>query len=391
MERGATGQTKQMGSGNAAFEAFVPYPLPPHPPLQIESLFSAAERANQALGRLDGISQILPDPHLFIYLYIRKEALLSSQIEGTQSSFSELLLFEEDSLQSDRPLDVQEVSNYIRAMNFGLERIQSGFPLSLRLLREIHEKLLEGSRGSDQSPGEIRRSQNWIGGTRPGNAIYVPPPVEEMNTCLGEFEKFIHSDSPPLPTLIRAGLLHAQFESIHPFLDGNGRLGRLLITLFLCERGVLRQPMLYLSLFLKNNRQQYYELLQQVRLRGVWEEWIEFFLEGVAATADQAIETARRALELFEQDRKSISTLGRAAPTATLVHDLLKQKITVSVSAASEHLKVSDPTARSALNSLEKLGIVKEVSGKQRGKLYSYLNYLNLLSEGTEPLPLNSL
>ncbi len=245
------------------FRAFVPHPLPPHPALQLDTeLYDLIEQANRALGRLDGVTMLLPDISLFLYLYIRKEALLSSQIEGTQSSLSDLLLFESSEAIGVPLDDVQEVSNYVAAMNYGLERLRGGFPLSLRLLRDIHAVLLAKGRGSDKTPGEFRRSQSWIGGTRPGNASFVPPPPEEVIACMGALEKFLHDDPVRTPTLIKAALAHVQFETIHPFLDGNGRLGRLLITFLLCAEGAVSEPLLYLSLYFKTHRTKYYELLQ---------------------------------------------------------------------------------------------------------------------------------
>jgi Fic family protein len=245
-------------------------------------------------------------------MYLRKEALLSSQIEGTQSSLSDLLLFEQDELPMVPLDDVQEVSNYVAAMDHGLQRLREGFPLSLRLIREIHEILLAKGRGASKEPGEFRRSQNWIGGTRPGNALFVPPPPDELNRCLGDLETYLHATDVH-PALIRAALAHVQFETIHPFLDGNGRLGRLLITLLLCEAGSLREPVLYLSLYLKTHRQQYYDLLQAVRERGDWETWLAFFLDGVTETATQAVHAARSLITLFDNDRRRITELGRAA------------------------------------------------------------------------------
>src|SRR5580658_5296661 len=277
--------------------AYIPNPLPPEPPLELEPLYPLLDKANQALGRLDGSTALLPDTQLFIYLYLRKEAVLSSQIEGTQSSLSDLLQFESGMAKDESLDDVSETSNYVAAMEHGLKRLKEGFPISLRLLREIHGVLLRQGRGAERTPGEFRRSQNWIGGTRPGNAVFVPPPPEALAACLDAFEKYLYDDRPPL--LIKLGLIHLQFETIHPFLDGNGRLGRLLLTLLLCESGVLREPMLYLSLYLKANRSRYYELLQKVRTEGAWEEWLQFFLEGVETTARQAAETAIALRQLF--------------------------------------------------------------------------------------------
>lgn len=370
--------------GDEQVRAYVPPPLPPTPAVDLSGLLPLIEQANRALGRLDGITSILPAPPLFLFMYVRKEALLSSQIEGTQSSLSDLLLFEIDEIPLVGIDDVQEVSNYVAAMEHGLKRLAEGFPLSLRLIREIHDILLRRGRGSSKQPGEFRRTQNWIGGTRPGNAIFVPPPPGEMMACLDNFEKFLHDDK--TPTLIRAALAHVQFESIHPFLDGNGRLGRLLITFMLCAEGVLKQPMLYLSLYFKARRQQYYDLLQAVRDRGAWETWIEFFLTGVVETASEAVETARQLLTLFDDDRARIRTLGRSAAAMLHVHDLLQRQPIIGIVPASRALKVTHPTVMKAIANLQKLGIVKEVTGKRRGRLFAYGRYMDVLNRGTEPL-----
>ena len=276
------GQRVAISTAGERAEAYVPQALPPIPPVQLERLYGRLEAANRAIGRLDGVASILPDTPLFLYMYVRKEALLSSQIEGTQSSLSELLLYESEDVPGVPLDDVQEVSNYIGAMNHGLNRIRDGFPLSLRLIREIHEALLSKGRGSTKQPGEFRRSQNWIGGTRPGNALFVPPPPERVMDLMAGLEEFIHTDTPEIPFLVKAGLVHVQFETIHPFLDGNGRLGRLLITFLLCTHGILKEPILYLSLYFKSHRQQYYDLLQRVRDQGDWETWLEFFLDGIS-------------------------------------------------------------------------------------------------------------
>lgn len=366
--------------------AFVPNPLPPTPTLSLDSLISEIEAANRALGRLDGVSSVLPSTSLFTWMYVRKEALLSSQIEGTQSSLSDLLLFENDEAFNVPLDDVREVSNYVAAMEHGLERLRENFPLSLRLLREIHAKLMASGRGTTQQPGEFRTSQNWIGGTRPGNATFVPPPPNLVIECMGQLETFLH-DRDTYPVLIRAALAHVQFETIHPFLDGNGRLGRLLITLMLCEDGALTQPTLYLSLFLKAHRKQYYELLQRVREEGDWLGWLAFFLEGVTATSRQGFDTAQRLLVLFEADKNRIATLGRGAPSALRIHIDLQSHPLLSVARAAKRLKVSQPTVQSAVNNLANLGIVREITGQKRNRLYSYQAYLDILNEGTEPLP----
>lgn len=345
------------------------------------------EDANRALGRLDGVSMMLPEPSLFLYMYIRKEAVLSSQIEGTQSSLSELLLFEDSNLPGIPLDDVQEVSNYVAALNYGLRRIrEDSFPICLRLLLEVHGELLTKGRGSDKAPGEFRRSQNWIGGTRPGNARYVPPPPELVMECMGSLEKFIHDDPTPTPTLIKAALAHVQFETIHPFLDGNGRLGRLLITLLLCAENALREPLLYLSLYFKTHRTEYYDLLQRVRTEGDWESWIRFFLTGVKETGDQAAMTATRVLRLFETDRQRIQTIGKPAGTALRVHHHIERKPLTTVQAVSRALNLTEPTVRSSFMHLSKLDIVKEVSGRQRGQVFAYYPYVRILNEGTEPL-----
>ena len=372
--------------GDETVRAYVPSPLPPDPGLDLSGMLGLIESANRELGRLDGIATVLPSTSLFIWMYVRKEALLSSQIEGTQSSLSDLLLLENDAVPLASIDDVMEVSNYVVAMEHGLARIRGGFPLSLRLIKEIHEKLLASGRGASKQPGEFRTSQNWIGGTRPGNALFVPPPPDKLLDCLGDLEKFLHQKE-VYPVLIRAALAHVQFETIHPFLDGNGRVGRLLVTLMLCEDGALTQPTLYLSLFLKSNRERYYDLLQTVRERGDWEAWVEFFLEGVASTSRQGFQTAQRLLKLFDDDEKKIGGLGRASTTVLRVHVVLKRHPFLSVPAAAKRLGVSQPTIQSALGHLEKLEIVREITGRQRGRLYSYQKYLAILEEGTEPLP----
>lgn len=339
-----------------------------------------------ALGRLDAVSTLLPDTSLFLYMYVRKEAVLSSQIEGTQSSLSDLLLFEDEEVPGVPMVDTQEVSNYVAAINHGLARLRDGFPLSLRLLREIHEILLSKGRGEDKDPGQFRRTQNWIGGTRPGNAVFVPPPPENIIGCMGDLEKFLHNKPMKTTALLKAALVHPQFETIHPFLDGNGRLGRLLITLLFCEDGTLKEPMLYLSLFFKTNRERYYELLQKTRMHGDWEEWVEFFITGVRETATQAVETANSLNRLFEEDKKEIGTLGQSANSAYRVHDMLQQRPIASIPRVAKMSGLSIPTVGTALRRLESLGIAQEITGNRRNKLFTYKKYLKILNEGTEPL-----
>lgn len=369
-----------------AVRAFIPCKLPPEPPLDLARLIGRIERANQALGRLDGITSVLPSTMLFVYMYVRKEAVLSSQIEGTQSSLSDLLMSETEDDPTVPMDDLIEVSNYIRALNHGLKRIkQENFPLSLRLIREMHGLLLSSGRGNSQQPGEFRTSQNWIGGTRPGNASFVPPPPEHLDRCLSDLELFLH-DRSTYPVLLRAALAHVQFETIHPFLDGNGRLGRLLITLMLCEQGTLQQPILYLSLYFKTHRARYYELLQRVREDGDWESWLEFFLDGVAETSEQACDTANKLQNLFDQDHARITTLKRAASSTLRVHGALQRSPINSVVLLSKELQTSQPTVQKSLDNLIALGIVREITGRKRGRLYQYQRYLEILSEGTEPL-----
>lgn len=367
-----------------SYKAYVPEALPPTPALELDGLSKRLEEATQALTELNSMTKGIPNISLFIYMYVRKEALLSSQIEGTQSSFCDLILFENDQKPTVDLDDVEEVSNYVKAIHHGLKRLKEGLPLSLRLLKEIHRILLSGSRGNHKLPGELRTSQNWIGGTRPGNALFVPPPADEVMNCLGNFETFLHNDQ--FPTLIKAGLAHLQFETIHPFLDGNGRLGRLLITLLLCEGGMLDHPTLYLSLYLKQNYNVYFSLLQEVRNHGTWETWLEFFLDGVTASSKKAIKTAQRINELFERDMKKIQSLGRARFSCESVFEHLKQLPQVSVPALTDALAMSAPTARSALNQMLELGILQESSGKKRDKIYVYEDYLAILEEGAEPL-----
>lgn len=370
--------------------AFVPPPLPPDPPIDVLGLLDRLSLAERALGRLDGITILLPRPELFLYMYVRKEAVLSSQIEGTQSTLSDLLRFETEA-QAGHPFDdIREVSNYVDAMMYGLERLEA-LPLSLRLIREMHERLLQSGRGGTKSPGEFRRSQNWIGGTRPGNALFVPPPTTELDACLDALERFMHSDNSRLPALIKAGLLHVQFETIHPFLDGNGRIGRLLVTLFLCVNGVLRKPLLYLSLYLKTHRADYYRLLQEVRENGAWEAWLDFFLTGVAATANQAFDSATRIVEVFQQDRERIRGEGERTSSALRLHDLFQRNPYLTSNQLVERTGLTAPTVNVALADLERLGVVEEVTGRKRGRVFGYRRYLAILNEGTDPLPTAAL
>lgn len=388
MRRGIQGEVVIRRTGDEEFRPFIPRPLPPRPDLRTDAgITDLLETANRALGRIDGLSMLLPDRSLFLYFYVRKEAVLSSQIEGTQSSISELLLYENDEAPGVPLDDVREVSRYVAALDHGLARLRSGFPLSSRLIREVHAVLLADGRGNDKTPGEFRRSQNWLGGTRPGNALYVPPPPEEVAACMGALEHFLHDQPVRTPTLLKAALAHVQFETIHPFLDGNGRVGRLLITLLLCAEDALSEPLLYLSLYLKQNRQQYYELLQSVRLEGDWEEWLRFFLTGVVETAGQATQTARRILDLFERDRQRITGLARTTASLLRLHDYLRRNPLTSAARVSEALGLTAPTVTAALGRLTAAGVLKEITGRRWGRLYAYQEYLDILAEGMEPLP----
>jgi Fic family protein len=385
MKRELQGRYVTISTVGEAARAFVPAPLPPRPPINwTPKLRSKFDQALLALGRLDSVSTLLPEISLFLYMYVRKEAVLSSMIEGTQSSLSDLLLFELDE-QPGVPLDnVREVSNYVAALDHGLRLLEEGLPLSLRMFREIHAVLLAKGRGGNQTPGEFRRSQNWIGGTRPGNAAFVPPPAGEVPECMSKLELFIHDQPEPTPVLLKAALAHVQFETIHPFLDGNGRLGRLLITLLLYEQKVLRKPILYLSLYFKTHRQQYYELLNNVRLTGDWEAWLDFFAEAVIVTATQVVETTQQLLDLTNQDRDKIVGLGRAASSALQIHRVLMEHPIATSGWLVEKTGITPATVNKALGHLERLGIVKELTAQKRNRLFSYAGYIEIMNRGTE-------
>jgi len=386
MQRGPSGRYESTVAGGEAVRAFVPAPLPPSPPMAMDGRLQVLqEQAGLALGRLDSLTTLLPDAGLFLYMYVRKEAVLSSQIEGTQSSLNDLLLYELDEAPGVPLDDVVEVSNYVASMEHGLARMREGFPLSNRLLREIHGVLLAKGRGSDRDPGHFRRSQNWIGGLRPGAAHYVPPPPQLVEECMGELERFLHDGRAALPVLALAALAHVQFESIHPFLDGNGRVGRLLITLLLVDAGVLRAPLLYLSLYLKSRRDEYYRRLDAVRADGDWEGWLRFFLEGVRDTADQAVATAHRLVRLVEGDRLQIQGKGRAAGSALRVHQALTERPILTLGEAAARTGRSFPAVANGMRVLEDAGLVRELTGRRRDRLYGYEGYLEILREGTDP------
>ncbi len=385
--RRTTGEYQRSTIGGESYDAYIPAPLPPDPPLDLNNnIPSWLEKSNHAIGQLDGVSDLLPDTHLFLYQYVRKEALLSSQIEGTQSSFSDLLLFELDEVPSVPIDDIEEVSNYVAAMNHGLTRLDDGFPLSLRLLREIHAILLQGGRGSQKQPGEFRRSQNWLGGSRPGNALFVPPPPDRLMECLDPFEQFLHNEQQTIPVLIKAALTHVQFETIHPFLDGNGRLGRLLITLILVNEGLLKSPMLYLSLYFKQNRSTYYNHLQTVRTEGDWESWILFFLQGIYHTARQAVQTSQKLMELFKKDQDRIKTLGRISGSCLQLHQFLQDKVIINIASAHKELEINRTTISNCIGYLLEMKIITEITGHRRNRLFAYDAYVKMLSEGAEPL-----
>jgi len=387
MQRGPSGDYIKRFIGGETVRAFMPRALPPEPPPQLSGeLARLHERALLACGRLDAVTSLLPEPDLFLYAYVRREALLSSQIEGTQSSISDLLMFEIDEVPGVPFDDVVEVSNYIRALEHGLERVGNGFPLSNRLLREMHALLLARGRGAEKQPGEFRTTQNWIGGTRPGNAVFVPPPPERLQDGMSSLELFLHDEDLPFSALVRAALAHVQFETLHPFLDGNGRMGRLLIVLILHTHGILRQPLLYLSLYLKKHRTEYYRLLDRCRFEGDWEAWLAFFLAGVQETAEGAVDTANQLVELFKEDAAAIQAIGRASPNAMRVFERFRKRPVSGIPDLAEHAGIAFPTAARAIEALEKLGIVQEVTGRKRDRVYAYQRYIHLLNEGADPL-----
>ncbi len=388
MKRDLQGRYAPITSTGEKAQAFIPNPLPPkNPPLEWSpALRDKFDRANQMLGRLDSVSVLLPDRDLFLYAYVRKEAVLSSQIEGTQSSLSDLLLFELDQAPGVPNDDAAEVSCYVKAMSHGLDRLGKGFPLSLRLFREIHAILLGAGRGSNKTPGEFRTSQNWIGGSRPGNAIFVPPPPEHVMECMGHLEMFLHGSPEPTTPLIKAALSHVQFETVHPFLDGNGRLGRLLITLILCEEKVLIEPLLYLSLYFKTHRQRYYDLLNSIRSDGDWEAWLDFFADAVIETAGQAVETARKLNDTARMDQELLKKHGRASGSLLRIHRGLLERPIASAALLKEKTGLSAATINNCLAQLQEMGLVGEVTARKRNRLFAYKKYLAILNQGTEPL-----
>ncbi|MBD1902697.1 Fic family protein [Trichocoleus sp. DQ-A3] len=371
-----TGQYVKQVEG---YRAFIPTPLPPDPPIAMDAeLIRLMSDADRSLGRLDGATSILPNPDLFVAMYVRQEAVLSSQIEGTQSTLEDVLEFEIDANGQEHPKDIQEVVNYVNAMRYGLERLKE-LPMCLRLIKEIHAKLLEGVRGSERTPGEFRKSQNWIGssGCNLAKASFVPPPVSEMHQALGNLEKFLH-DTTSLPVLIQCGLAHAQFETIHPFLDGNGRIGRLLITFLLCQRGILQRPLLYLSHYLKFHRTEYYDRLMAIRTDGDWEGWLKFFLRGIYEVSQSATATARSILDLREVHREVIGHLTGGSNYGLRLLDLLFAQPIVNVRLVEEYLQCAYVTASKIVEQFAELGLLREFTGWQRNRRYRYEPYLAL-------------
>lgn len=388
MRRPPPGRYVEVATAGERFKAFVPAPLPPEPAIDWSpALRRRFDEALLALGRLDALTAHLPNAALLLYSFVRKEAVLSSQIEGTQSSLADLLLYEIDEQPGVPVEDAREVSRCVAALEHGLKKMRGGLPVCMRLLCEMHKVLLAHPGGRGKTPGEVRRSQVWIGGTRPGNAVFVPPPASELTACLKPFERFLNDEPEPTPPLLKAALAHVQFETIHPFLDGNGRIGRLLIVLQLVADGVLRAPMLYPSLFFKTHRTLYYELLNEVRLRGDWERWLDFFAEGVQASASQAVATANALLALVNTDRDRIAGLGRAASSALAVHEALQRQPIATSAALVKATGLTAATVNKSLAHLERIGIVAELTSRQRGRVFSYRRYVHELAAELESAP----
>lgn len=381
MKRENTGQYEVVSTIGEKVHAYIPAPLPPQPLPELRA--SGTKRlmeAVRALGVLDGLGEHLPDAAPFIYAYIRKEAVYSSMIEGTQSSLSDLLLYEQGGYDQSNTDDVEEVSHYVSAMQLGMSRMEEGYPITLRLIKELHAELLRRGRGSTKMPGAFRQSQNWIGGTRPGNAVYVPPPPHELMACMGALELFINSED-SIPPLIKAALVHVQFESIHPFLDGNGRVGRLLIQMMLCSSGLIRKPLLYLSLYFKRRRQEYYRLLNGIREDGDWEAWIEFFLDAVIDTAEDAIRLLSELHKRVKQDKEKIESLGRMRKNAEKILSQMQHRIVTRPLILAKQTGLAPSTTYRILDILEELGIVQQNSNSERNRLYVYSAYQNMLND----------
>ena len=382
MKRQQTGIYETTFIGDEQVRAFIPNPLPPEDVLDMKYLQRSLDSAIFALGQLHSIATILPEPWLFIYAYVRREAVISSRIEGMQSTLSDLMLFELTQVPGVRVDDVVEVSNYVSALEHGLRRIREDhFPLCNRLIREIHKKLLSSDQGSKNLPGEFRRSQNWLGGTRPGNARFVPPPTNFVEKCMSDLERFMYSDDRGHSALIRTGLSHVQFETIHPFLGGNGRVGRLLIALQLCHEGLLNEPLLYLSLHFKKNRSDYYLLLDAVRHHGDWEAWLRFFLEGITETSENAISVTKRLNALFRDDSLRIHNFTRFKSSALLVQQTLQKRPLSTLKSIAAESSLSIPAVTNGMFALEQAGIAREITNKKRNRIYSYDQYISILNE----------
>ncbi len=366
------------------YKAFIPKPLPPQPLIRYAELQNHISAADRALAKLDGVTTVLPNPEFFLSMYVRKEALLSSQIEGTQASLEGVLEYEADIIPREGVDDVREVINYIKALDHGIKRLAE-MPMSLRLIKEIHKILMDGVRGKNKTPGEFKRSQNWIGphGATLSQAVFVPPPPEESNQAMSDLEKYMHSVN-GLPPLVKISLIHAQFETIHPFLDGNGRVGRLLITYFLFWKGILSKPLLYLSLYLKKNQQEYYNLLMKVRNEGDWESWVKFFLIGVAETSDEAARTAKAIIGLKERIIATLCQKSYASSGAIRLIDVIFNSPIIDAKECGKKLKVSQVSANQLLNRFEEIGVLKEITGKKRYKKYIFKEFVDLIAKGTE-------
>lgn len=384
MERGLTGHYVASTAGGMSCQAFVPAALPPQPPLQLDTkLQGRINQAMLALGRLDAISTLLPDARLFLYSYVRKEAVMSSQIEGTQSSLSDLMLYEMEGLPGVPMDDVQEVSCYVSALELGVQRIREGHPITFRLLTELHQALMTSGRGINKGPGEFRKNQVWIGGHRADEATFVPTPANELANCWAELERFLNDVPEETDPLIKAALAHVQFETIHPFMDGNGRLGRLLIPLILVAANILSEPLLYLSVFFKKHRQVYYDRLQQVRLNGDWENWLLFFVDAVADTANQAVDTAQQLNQLRQAHRARITSLGRMAPSAQQVLDVLFEYPIANINTLVKHANITAATAGKVMDKLAQpeLALVRELTGQKRNRVFAYNAYIDILNQ----------
>lgn len=381
------GEVVSSTAGGEQYQACIPAPLPPSPPIEMSGeLLESLAQANHALGRLDGMVQFMPDINPFIYHFVRKEALLSSQVEGAQSSYTDLLLYEMDAVQDDQREDAEEVANYVVALEQSLQKLREGFPISLTRIRDMHKILASGSRGTNRQAGIIRQDQNWLGSASPADAIYVPPPPEHLKDCLDQFKAFLVDDTVKMPTLIKTGLLHAQFETVNPFMHDNGRVGRLLASLLLCQYQLLKEPLFYLGLYFKQNQNEYENQLQQVRLNGDWEQWLLFYLQGIYFTANEAIDTVMKLTELFNTDKERIKKTGRISQSCLKLHQILINRGIINIQDASRELEINRTTIANCTKHLLELEIIREITGYRRNRYFVYDQYVNVLSEGTDPL-----